>query len=94
MAALGIDPDRLLATRRPSPGEARKLLMAFGLALSAWVLVLDEPTNHLDLPSIERLEAAVAAYPGAVVIVTHDEDFARATTSTTWEVAAGTVRED
>jgi ATPase subunit of ABC transporter with duplicated ATPase domains len=90
VAALGVDPDRLLTTRRPSPGEARKLTMAFGLALSAWCLVLDEPTNHLDLPSIERLESAVAAYPGAVVMVTHDDHFARTTTHTTLTLVPGT----
>lgn len=50
------------------------------------------PSVHLDLPSIERLEAAVAAYPGAVVVVTHDDGFARATTRSTWEVTEGTVR--
>jgi ATPase subunit of ABC transporter with duplicated ATPase domains len=35
-------------------------------------LVLDEPTNHLDLPAIEQLETALEAYPGTVVLVTHD----------------------
>jgi ATPase subunit of ABC transporter with duplicated ATPase domains len=91
VAALGVDPDRLLATGRPSPGEARKLVMAFGLTLSAWCLVLDEPTNHLDLQSVERLEEAVAAYPGAVVIVTHDDEFARRTTRIAWEITGGQI---
>jgi ATPase subunit of ABC transporter with duplicated ATPase domains len=40
-------------------------------------VVLDEPTNHLDLPSIERLQRALASYPGALIVVSHDEKFAR-----------------
>ncbi len=64
---MGLDPDLLLASSAPSPGEARKLKMAYGLGLQVWALVLDEPTNHLDLQAIERLEAALAAYPGALV---------------------------
>jgi len=34
--------------------------------------VLDEPTNHLDLPAIEQLEQALAAFPGTVLLVSHD----------------------
>jgi ATPase subunit of ABC transporter with duplicated ATPase domains len=91
VAALGVDPDRLLASESPSPGEARKLALALGLGRHAWCLVLDEPTNHLDLPSIERLEEALAAYPGALVVVSHDEAFARRCTSRTWLVEGGRV---
>jgi len=96
-AALGSDPSRLLGRRdadraRLSPGEARKLALAMGLGKHAWALVLDEPTNHLDLPSIERLEEALARYPGAVVVVTHDETFARASTTRELVVEGGTVR--
>ena len=65
VAALGTDPDRLLASAAPSPGEVRKLLLAEGLARQPWAVVLDEPTNHLDLPTVERLAAALSAYPGA-----------------------------
>ena len=91
VAALGVDPDRLLASRQPSPGEARKLAIALGLGRHAWALFLDEPTNHLDLPSIERLERALAAYPGALVLVTHDDAFGRRCATTRWRVAGGVV---
>ena len=36
------------------------------------VLVLDEPTTHLDYTSIEMLEAALAAFEGTILLVTHD----------------------
>ncbi len=88
VAALGVDPDRLLRSRSPSPGEARKLALALGLGRRVWALVLDEPTNHLDLPSIERLEACLEAYPGALLLVSHDDAFAAACTRETWSLDA------
>jgi ATPase subunit of ABC transporter with duplicated ATPase domains len=91
VATLGVEPDRLLVTDRPSPGEARKLALAGLLASSHELIALDEPTNHLDLPSTERLEAAAAAFPGAVLLVTHDDRLAAATTDVTWRVEAGRV---
>jgi ATPase subunit of ABC transporter with duplicated ATPase domains len=90
-AALGLDPERVLATDQPSPGEIRKLALARGLGMGAWALILDEPTNHLDLPSIERIEAALAEYPGALVLVSHDQPFAQALTSTVWRLEHGRV---
>jgi ATPase subunit of ABC transporter with duplicated ATPase domains len=39
------------------------------------LLVLDEPSNHLDLASVEAVEAALRTYDGALVVVSHDEDF-------------------
>jgi ATPase subunit of ABC transporter with duplicated ATPase domains len=51
------------------------------------VLVLDEPTNHLDLPTVERLTAALRAYPGALLLVTHDDRLAEACTTIRWILA-------
>jgi ATPase subunit of ABC transporter with duplicated ATPase domains len=91
LVALGVDPDHLLASSNPSPGEARKLAIAFGLAEHAYLLVLDEPTNHLDLPSIERLERALAEFPGAILLVSHDAAFAERTTHAAWSIEDGAV---
>ena len=91
VAALGVDPERILASRSPSPGEARKLKLAFGLGTQVWAMVLDEPTNHLDIPAIERLEDALAEYPGALLMVTHDDALARRCTSIQWRIEDGRV---
>jgi ATPase subunit of ABC transporter with duplicated ATPase domains len=86
LATLGVDPEYLMASSSPSPGEARKLKLAFGLATHAVALILDEPTNHLDLPSMEHLERALQSFPGAILLVSHDEQFAQACTTSTWEI--------
>lgn len=87
VAALGADPDRILASRDLSPGEARKLALAEAMGRLAHALALDEPTHHLDLPSIERLEVALSAWPGPLVLVTHDAELANRVTTLRWELS-------
>jgi ATP-binding cassette subfamily F protein 3 len=55
-----------------SGGERRRLGLALLVASGANFLVLDEPTNHLDVESREALEAALEAFPGTVLLVSHD----------------------
>jgi ATP-binding cassette subfamily F protein 3 len=55
-----------------SGGERRRLSLATAVASGGNFLVLDEPTNHLDVESREALEAALEAFPGTVLLVSHD----------------------
>ncbi|MEW5687828.1 MAG: ABC-F family ATP-binding cassette domain-containing protein [Pseudomonadota bacterium] len=63
-----------------SGGERLRAALACVLAGVAppQLLILDEPTNHLDLDSIGAVEAALAGYDGALLIVSHDADFLEA----------------
>ena len=54
-------------------------------------LLLDEPTNHLDIQSIQWLENYLAAYPGAVILVSHDRTFLDNITNRTIEITAGRI---
>ncbi|UJW30852.1 ATP-binding cassette domain-containing protein [Saccharothrix sp. AJ9571] len=77
-----------------SPGERTRAALALLQARGVNLLVLDEPTNHLDLPAIEQLEAALATYPGTLLLVTHDRRMLDAVEVTRrLEVAEGRVTE-
>lgn len=92
VAQLNSDPARILEGCATSSGEMRKLLLALGVLSSSALIVMDEPTNHLDLHSVEALERALAGYPGALLLVSHDERFLNACTSVRWNILDGRVQ--
>src|SRR5882724_10861257 len=61
--------------KKLSGGERSRLLLARILKSGGNFLILDEPTNDLDLPTLRVLEEALIAFPGVVVVVSHDRYF-------------------
>lgn len=57
-----------------SGGEKTRTAIAELFASGAEILIADEPTSHLDAAGIRQLEEAFAAYPGAVIFVSHDRE--------------------
>jgi len=80
------------AVRSLSGGERRRLGLAVLVASGANFLILDEPTNHLDLASREALEAALEAFPGTILLVTHDRALLDAVAHRTAAIEDGTIR--
>ena len=79
--------DKLIRTL--SLGERRRVALARALLGKPDVLALDEPTNHLDARTVEWLEQRLAAWPGALIVVTHDRYFLDAVATRIVEVDRG-----
>ncbi|ABK09672.1 ATP-binding cassette domain-containing protein [Burkholderia orbicola] len=78
LALLQLDATRATQpARQLSGGERLKAALACALwrGTPAQLLLLDEPTNHLDLESVRAIEAALAGFPGAIVVASHDAAF-------------------
>lgn len=69
-----------------SGGQKSRVAFASMIMTNPHMLVLDEPTNHLDVESIEALAEALIKFPGAVVLVSHDEQFVKSVCKELWIV--------
>ena len=58
-----------------SGGQKKRVAMAAALAAETELLILDEPTNHIDSSMVDWLESYLAAYKGAIFMITHDRYF-------------------
>jgi ATP-binding cassette subfamily F protein uup len=90
LGRLGLDPEQ--PTSPLSGGEARKISLAAALVVEPEVLLLDEPTNHLDIAAIEWLERELEAYPGALVIISHDRRLLTNVSAITWWLDRARIR--
>lgn len=92
LGRFGFQGDRAFDPVRPfSGGEKARLVLAMLIYQRPNLLLLDEPTNHLDLDMREALIAALQEFAGAIVVVSHDRHFLRATVDDFYLVAEGKV---
>ena len=75
-----------------SYGQRARLMLAAMVLKGANFLLLDEPMNHLDIPSRERFEEALEAFPGTVLMAVHDRAFIDRRSTAIWAVQSGTIR--
>ncbi|OWT55155.1 ABC-F family ATP-binding cassette domain-containing protein [Candidimonas nitroreducens] len=94
LGGFGFNGDMVLGSVGPlSGGEKARLALALIVWQKPNLLLLDEPSNHLDVDTREALAAALAEFPGSVLLVSHDRHLLRTTVDNFWIVADGTVQE-
>ena len=89
LQSVGLDGYQQRITYRLSAGEKRLVALAAVLAMQPEVLLLDEPTGGLDEQSTRRLIDLLAKLPQAMMIVSHDREFLRETTTSMLEFRGG-----
>ena len=71
-----------------SGGQKTRVLLGRLLLEKPDLLILDEPTNHLDLDAVEWLEYTLRAWPGALLIVSHDRYFLDKVVNQVWDLTS------
>jgi len=70
-----------------SGGQKVKVVLAACTWCCPHLIILDEPTNYLDRDSLGALANAIKEFDGGVILITHNKEFADATTKVTWVIA-------
>ena len=90
LAGLGFEADRMDGdVGALSGGWKMRVALARILVMQPDALLLDEPTNHLDLESILWLEGWMRAFPGALLVTSHDREFMNRMVSKILEIDGG-----
>ena len=92
LSGLGIHPeDQKLPLESFSGGWKMRVALACVLVRQPEILLMDEPTNHLDMESIIWLEEWLKAYPGTLILTSHDREFMNRAVNKIVEVRAGNL---
>ena len=89
LSRLGMGDMLDASTDQLSGGQKKRVALAALLAREWDALILDEPTNHLDLDAIAYLEEFLAAFPGGLLLVTHDRHVLDRVTNKVLEIDRG-----
>ena len=74
-----------------SGGQRQRLVICAAFWSKPHLIALDEPTNYLDNDTLAALTQALKGFKGAVVTVSHNEDFVKEISNERWVVAGGSV---
>jgi len=94
LAAVGLDAEFATHNRIRDLSGGQKVKVVLGACTWAQphLIILDEPTNYLDRDSLGALAGAIRDFAGGIVLITHNQEFADATTKVTWVVANNRVQ--
>jgi len=89
---LGFVPQVFLDSDTLSGGQRLNAAVTEALSLDPNILLLDEPTNHLDTRNRKSLMRMLKAYPGTLIVVSHDTEVLRHCIDTIWHIDDGEIQ--
>ncbi len=91
ISRFGFESQRKKPLSEFSGGQLTKIAFMKLLLSKPDILLLDEPTNHLDLQTVQWLETYLQSYPGAIVVVSHDQMFIDKLADVVYEIEYGKI---